>query len=107
MDQITFIGFSLGASLMGFSGNEYERETGTKYSRIIGCDPAGPFFDGIISLPSLDALDADFVMSMHTNPKRLGTDEKKSTMDVSANCGNPVQPGCETAGGGLGIRTPE
>ncbi|KAH9526200.1 hypothetical protein DERF_000300 [Dermatophagoides farinae] len=56
------IGFSLGAHVAGFAGQEI-----TNISRITGLDPASPLFEGYPANVRLDPSDAKFVDVIHSN----------------------------------------
>ncbi|XP_045447734.1 endothelial lipase-like [Melitaea cinxia] len=97
LKKVHVIGFSLGAQLSGYAGREV-RANGKIIGRITGLDPAGPLFDGIVSLRALSASDASFVDIVHTNPGKLGIDSSVGTVDFWPNCQSSVQPGCEIKG---------
>ncbi|XP_045447733.1 putative endothelial lipase [Melitaea cinxia] len=114
LKKVHLIGFSLGAQLSGYAGREVQAEgkiigrltsSHLKFIfslklqiRITGLDPAGPLFDGVVSLRALSASDASFVDIVHTNPGRLGIDSSLGTVDFWPNCESRVQPGCEIKG---------
>ncbi|CAH2108063.1 unnamed protein product [Euphydryas editha] len=86
------------STTIGLRAGREVREKGKIISRITGLDPAGPFYDGTVSLRGLSASDASFVDVIHTNPGRMGIDESVGTVDFWSNCGSRVQPGCEATG---------
>ncbi|XP_046962191.1 pancreatic lipase-related protein 3-like [Vanessa cardui] len=97
LSDVHLIGFSLGGQLVGYTGEEVIKQ-GKIIKKITCLEPAGPLYDGIISLPGVDASVAEYVYAIHTNPGRLGTNEAVATVDIWVNCGNSVQPGCEESG---------
>lgn len=64
-DNITLVGFSLGAHVVGFAGRHFYKKTTMKLDRIIGLDPAGALFEG--TKVSLSHRDAKYVDVIHTN----------------------------------------
>ncbi|XP_064072101.1 probable phospholipase A1 magnifin isoform X2 [Vanessa tameamea] len=96
LSNVHLVGFSLGAQLFGYTGDEVKKQ-GKIIKRITCLDASGPLYDGIISLPGVDASAAEYVYSIHTNPGGLGTTEAVATVDIWVNCGNRVQPGCEAS----------
>ncbi|XP_047530578.1 phospholipase A1 2-like isoform X2 [Vanessa atalanta] len=94
LSNVHLVGFSLGAQLFGYTGDEVKKQ-GKIIKRITCLDASGPLYDGIISLPGVDASAAEYVYAIHTNPGVLGTTEAVGTVDIWVNCGNRLQPGCE------------
>ncbi|XP_075676898.1 uncharacterized protein LOC113799451 isoform X2 [Dermatophagoides pteronyssinus] len=94
------IGFSLGAHVAGFAGQEV-----ANISRITGLDPASPLFEGYPANVRLDPSDAQFVDVIHSNGDGfirggLGVYEPMGSVDFYPN-GGRVQVGCSTALGAL------
>ncbi|XP_043212799.1 pancreatic triacylglycerol lipase-like [Amphibalanus amphitrite] len=94
LDNIHLIGFSLGAHVSGFTGQELEGNI----SRITGLDPAGPLFEGYSTSARLDASDAQFVDVIHSNGDSLlrgglGTWDQLGHVDFYPN-GGRMQKGC-------------
>ncbi|XP_037077008.1 pancreatic triacylglycerol lipase-like [Pollicipes pollicipes] len=94
LDNMHLIGFSLGAHVSGFAG----QELGGNISRITGLDPAGPLFEGYSPSARLDATDAHFVDVIHSNGDSLlkgglGTSEQLGHVDFYPN-GGRMQKGC-------------
>ena len=108
------IGFSLGAHVAGFAGNQLKnlsRITG-KSSQILreiiqlyisyvflGLDPAGPLFEGYDPTVRLDKSDADYVDIIHSNGESLivggfGAWEPLGHVDFYPN-GGRAQRGCQ------------
>ncbi|CAH2108068.1 unnamed protein product [Euphydryas editha] len=102
LTDVHVIGFSLGGQLVGYTGRKVQ-EYDNILSRITGLEPAGPLYDGIISLRGLGASDASFVDIIHTNPNRLGSGEATGSVDIWVNCENSVQPGCDGSNFGMFI----
>ncbi|XP_047509467.1 vitellogenin-3-like [Pieris napi] len=61
---------------------------------ITGLDPAGPLFEGPVSLVGLQPGDARFVDVIHTNPIFLGDPDRLGDVDIRFNCDMLHQPGC-------------
>lgn len=91
--QIHVIGFSLGAEVAGFAGQQIQ-EWGVVLSRITGLDPALPLFNGQSSNQRLGPTDAHFVDVIHTDGGVLGNPEPLGHADFYPNNGVPLQPGC-------------
>lgn len=89
------IGFSLGAHVAGFTGQEVQN-----LSRITGLDPASPLFEGYSPKVRLDASDANFVDVIHSNGDSfirggLGSYSPLGDVDFYPN-GGRVQVGCHS-----------
>ncbi|CAF1670991.1 unnamed protein product, partial [Didymodactylos carnosus] len=90
---------SLGSHICGYASNPDDNSNDdTKFGRISGLDPAGPFFEGKNKAVRLDKGDAKFVDSIHTNTEvafglGLGMKEACGHIDFYAN-GGTSQPGC-------------
>jgi len=95
LDDVHLIGHSLGAHVMGLTGQEVLRLTGKRVGRISGLDPAGPGFWTAADLVILDKTDASFVDVIHTNGRKLGEGMARSIghADFWPN-GGASQPGC-------------
>ncbi|XP_055383289.1 phospholipase A1 member A [Condylostylus longicornis] len=92
-NDITLVGYSLGAHAAGFAG----KLLNGSLNEIIGLDPAGPLF----TLPSdvgtdyrLDKSDAKFVQVIHTAGGTLGTSLKCGHADFYPNGGVSPQTNC-------------
>jgi hypothetical protein len=86
------VGHSLGAHVCGHAGMK------TKFGRITGMDPAGPFFEDRDILVGLNPTSADLVDVMHTNGHSglvpgLGTVRPLGHVDFYPN-GGEEQPSC-------------
>ena len=111
------IGFSLGAHVAGFAGNQLKnlsRITGNKtnqklreiinlpflrFTFFLGLDPAGPLFEGYDPTVRLDKSDADYVDIIHSNGESLivggfGAWEPLGHVDFYPN-GGRAQRGCQ------------
>ncbi|CAF4847222.1 unnamed protein product [Pieris macdunnoughi] len=93
LDKVHLSGHSLGAHLMGYAG-KVTRSSGKIIPRITGLDPAGPLFEGPVSLVGLQPGDARFVDVIHTNPIFLGDPDRLGDVDIRFNCDMLHQPGC-------------
>lgn len=94
--NVHFIGFSLGAHIAGFAGNELN----SSISRITGLDPAAPLFEGYSQRVRLDSSDAQFVDVIHTNGDGflrggLGSYQSMGHVDFYPN-GGRSQAGCNS-----------
>lgn len=67
LNNIHFIGHSLGAHIGGFVGQDLDGKMG----RITALDPAGPSFDQMDRYHRLDKLDAKFVDVIHSNAGKI------------------------------------
>lgn len=97
-DNVTLIGFSLGAHVVGFAGRHFHKHTNMKLGRITGLDPAGMLFEG--TAVALSRSDATFVDVIHTNmgdirKLQLGLPGALGHVDFYPN-GGAFQPGCPT-----------
>ena len=109
------IGFSLGAHVAGFAGNQLKnlsRITGKSHKMygklsaitftiftFLGLDPAGPLFEGYDPTVRLDKSDADYVDIIHSNGESLivggfGAWEPLGHVDFYPN-GGRAQRGCQ------------
>ncbi|KAF5287621.1 hypothetical protein FQA39_LY15824 [Lamprigera yunnana] len=90
-------GFSLGAHVAGYAGQQVQlKNGGQKIGRINGLDAASPGFTGTPRNSRLDSNDANFVQGFHTS--YLGMYDTYGVVDVYFNtdlltCGTD-QPGC-------------
>ncbi|XP_074041939.1 lipase member I-like isoform X2 [Leptinotarsa decemlineata] len=89
LDKVKFVGFSLGAHVAGNAGACLHG----KVNRIVGLDPAGPFFTKKNKDNRLDASDAKFVQVIHTNGGTLGFGSPIGHADYFPN-GGKSQNGC-------------
>ncbi|XP_060516297.1 pancreatic lipase-related protein 2-like [Cylas formicarius] len=89
LDDVTVIGFSLGAHAAGNVG----KELGGDLGQIIGLDPAGPLISARDIDYSLHPTDAKYVTAMHTNGDGLGLMAAVGHSDFYPN-GGQRQPGC-------------
>ena len=68
LDKLTILGHSLGAHVAGAAGSELSRlHCGKQVRKIIGLDPAGPWFGGKKKSKRLDAGDAQMTIVVHTS----------------------------------------
>lgn len=65
------IGFSLGAHIAGYVGENIQAVTGQKIGRITGLDPAEPLFESTPAFVRLDPTDAEFVDVIHSDAKSM------------------------------------
>nr|CAD7460275.1 unnamed protein product [Timema tahoe] len=92
LSRVNCVGHSLGGQTVGIVG---DRVTKARIGMITGLDPAGPMYDHN-STPNKNKLDSEdgiFVLAVHTNAKKLGSQEMLGTVDVWVNDGTS-QPGC-------------
>lgn len=76
-----FVGFSLGAHVIGFCGQKYQNLTGGQKLRyLIGLEPAAPSFVGKQTDQRLDKTDGDMVQVFHTSI--TGIDARCGHVDV-------------------------
>ncbi|CAL8112998.1 unnamed protein product [Orchesella dallaii] len=96
--DMTVIGHSLGAHIAGAAGTNVQSKYGQNIGRIVGLDPAGPFFSMQVDRDKrLHKGDATFVDIYHSNRGTLGdSDHDTGDVNVYLNGGNN-QPGCEEA----------
>lgn len=96
-DNITLIGFSMGAQVMGFTGRHFFRATKKKLHRITGLDPAGWMYENTNA--TLTKHDANYVDVIHTDAGsitefRIGLNQSVGHVDFYPN-GGTVQEGCK------------
>ncbi|XP_034950778.1 pancreatic triacylglycerol lipase isoform X3 [Chelonus insularis] len=92
LDNIHFLGHSLGAHVAGNAGYSV---TSGKISRITGLDPALPGFHALSTKDNrLDSSDAQFVDVIHSCGGILGFLQPLGTVDFYPNGGVAIQPGC-------------
>lgn len=96
--DITLIGFSMGAQVMGFAGRHFKKSTNKTLWRISGLDPAGWLYEHTNS--TLSKEDADYVDVIHTNAGsmtdfRIGLSHSVGHVDFYPN-GGSVQTGCKS-----------
>lgn len=99
LDQVHFIGHSLGAHVGGYTGFYLQKHFQQKLGRITGMDPASPLFTGTFHEVRLDRSDAKFVDVIHTdaNPytgEGLGMVPRIGHVDFYPN-GGYDNPGCD------------
>lgn len=90
-DDVTMIGHSLGAHLIGYAGH---RLNGT-IKRIIALDPAQPNFKDSQKNERVDVDSGQFVMVLHTSTMFLGLREPVGHVDFYFN-GGQMQPSCNS-----------
>ncbi|KAH9375831.1 hypothetical protein HPB48_004016 [Haemaphysalis longicornis] len=95
-DNITLLGFSMGAQVMGFAGRHFKKTTSMELARITGLDPAGYLFEK--TNVTLSKHDARFVDIIHTQAGniydfKLGLEYSVGHVDFYPN-GGSVQQGC-------------
>lgn len=107
LDQIHFIGHSLGAHMGGYAGYYLQRDFELKLGRITGMDPAGPYFAGTEQLVRLDFTDAKYVDIIHSDAslfveRGFGIKQSIGHVDFYPNggdnqpkCSNSVNVGCD------------
>ncbi|KAK0179377.1 hypothetical protein PV327_005135 [Microctonus hyperodae] len=94
VSNLHVIGFSLGAHVAAFVGEELARNNFAKIGRITGLDPASPAFESFTTISNgLDKNDAFFVDIIHTNTQGLGIKHAVGHADFYVNYGES-QPGC-------------
>ncbi|KAG9511015.1 Lipase member I, partial [Fragariocoptes setiger] len=98
LDQVHFIGHSLGAHIAGFAGQDLDG----RVARITALDPAGLHFAHLEPEWRLDRSDARFVDVLHTNAgdiykSKFGMARAVGHIDYYPN-GGSQQPGCYSAG---------
>merc|ERR1711915_578025 len=96
VEKIYFMGHSLGAHMMSFAAKDIFEITGKKVGRITALDPAGPLFNACASKYRIDASDAQFVDTVHTDSGYFpyqGMVKSVSDADFKVN-GGSGQPGC-------------
>lgn len=95
--NITLVGFSMGAQVMGFTGRHFRNQTNKTLWRIAGLDPAGWLYENTNA--TLTKYDADYVDVIHTNGGsikdfRIGLGQSVGHVDFYPN-GGTVQTGCK------------
>lgn len=95
-DNITLVGFSMGAQVMGFAGRHFNKTASMPLARITGLDPAGYLFEN--TNVTLSKNDAKFVDVIHTQGGdiydfKLGLRHSVGHVDFYPN-GGSVQQGC-------------
>jgi hypothetical protein len=100
--NVHLCGHSLGGHIAGFAGKFVQKGTSQKLARITALDPAGVLFQGIFTTDArrLSRNDADVVVVLHTDVLKFGYSASCGSVDVYANLGDLVQPGCPDAAGG-------
>ncbi|KMQ90339.1 signal peptidase complex catalytic subunit sec11c [Lasius niger] len=91
LNNITFIGHSLGAHVCGFAAEHIQKSNLVKISLIIGLDPAAPLFEFNKCEDRLCKSDATHVITLHTSP--LGISKPIGHVHLQFN-GGTTQPDC-------------
>lgn len=91
--KIHCIGHSLGAQMLGHTGEIYYNTTGEKIWRITGLDPAGPCFSNSLIDEQIRSGVAEYVEVYHCNSGGLGTTSVLADADFFFNKGTS-QPNC-------------
>ncbi|XP_029169601.1 phospholipase A1-like [Nylanderia fulva] len=91
LDNITFIGHSLGAHVSAFAAKHIQSLGLGKIPRLIGLDPADPLFGLNRCINRLCKSDATHVIIFHTST--LGISKPIGHLDLQFN-GGLMQPGC-------------
>lgn len=103
LENVHYIGHSLGAQTAGFLGDDLHEMMASKMGRITGLDPAGPLFQSFgVHLQPKHAL---FVDVIHTSMGR-GFNVFRGRMGITVDCGHVDfypnggrrQPGCKALG---------
>ncbi|KYN32701.1 Venom phospholipase A1 [Trachymyrmex septentrionalis] len=90
LENIIYIGHSLGAHVCGFAGKNIQK-IGLQIKLIIGADPAMPLFKINKCEEKLCKSDATFVTILHTSD--LGLSDQMGNLDLYFNGGH-IQPKC-------------
>lgn len=93
LKNITLIGFSLGAHVMGCAGKNIYRNQNSKVGTIIAIEPALPLYSIKTSSDRVAITDADHVQAIHTSGGSLGFYDALGHSDYYPN-GGRSQPGC-------------
>ena len=72
-DRTLFVGFSLGAQMIGEAARYLATKFGNKIAECHGLDPAGPFFDACSPLITLDRNDCQLTQIIHTSAADIPT----------------------------------
>lgn len=94
--SLHLLGFSLGAHIAGFAGENLKKVLNISLGRITGLDPALPFFATMKNEWKLDPSDAGFVDVVHTSAGSFGKIEALGHVDFYMN-GGALQPACQNA----------
>ncbi|XP_026498960.2 lipase member H-like [Vanessa tameamea] len=94
--NIHCIGHSLGAQILGHTGEIFYNSTGTKIARITALDPAGPCFSNSLIQEQVRSGVADYVEVYHCNSGGLGTTSILGDIDFIINKKGSTQPNCKT-----------
>ncbi|PNF28635.1 hypothetical protein B7P43_G08705 [Cryptotermes secundus] len=95
LSNVHIIGFSLGAEVAGYTGQNLRDDKDPKLPRITGLDPAYPLFKYVHTGLRLSKGDAIFVDVIHTDGGVLGFPSRVGHADFFPNGGKPLQPGCD------------
>ncbi|VVC86584.1 phospholipase A1 member A-like [Leptidea sinapis] len=90
------IGHSLGAQMLGYTGEIFHQNTGQKLARITALDPAGPCFSNSLIEEQVRAGVADYVEVYHCNAGGLGSSSVLGDIDFFINRKGQSQPHCGT-----------
>lgn len=90
------IGHSLGAQILGHTGQIFTEITGDKIPRITALDPAGPCFSNSFIQEQVRSGVADYVEVYHCNAGGLGTSSVLGDIDFFVNKKGASQPDCKT-----------
>lgn len=94
LENITFMGHSLGAHISGFAAKKIQKSIGQDVSRLIAFDPAAPLFSLNNCENRLCQTDAIEVITLHTSDLGLSS-STKNLSDTTYQFNNArVQPGC-------------
>jgi pimeloyl-ACP methyl ester carboxylesterase len=93
LERVTLVGHSMGAHISGMIGHRLKGKVG----KIIGLDPAGPYFTTLVPRSKkrrLDKSSARFVQAIHTDKTIIGTEMNLGHQDFYPSGGATPQPGC-------------
>ncbi|XP_022917548.1 phospholipase A1 VesT1.02-like [Onthophagus taurus] len=93
LENIHFIGHSLGAHIGGYAGRLVRQVVGTNFARITGLDPGTDLTLNIFGRTVMTPSDADFVDVIHTMAGTGGIGYSVGTADFYPN-GGALQPNC-------------
>lgn len=94
--KIHCVGHSLGAQMLGHTGETFWKKTGKKIFRITALDPAGPCFSKSLIDEQIRAGVADYVEVYHCNSGGLGSSSILGDVDFIVNKKGETQPQCKT-----------
>ncbi|KAK9504305.1 hypothetical protein O3M35_010670 [Rhynocoris fuscipes] len=96
LEELTLIGFSLGAHVAGITG-KILRSSNFTVGKIIALDPALPAFESATEDERLAKNDADYVMVLHTTGGNIAFSDPLGDIDFYPNGGTDPQPMCFTS----------